>query len=111
MGLLLGDASKARDALGWQPKVGWSLFMTASGIMLAYLVVTLSGNFRLATWLVAAVAATYVFLFGIGGAKAAILSLVYLPLVYGLMTQPRNRIPHLFVAGLCVSSADRTFRR
>ena len=132
------------------PGAFWSLFMAASGIMLAYLVVTLSGNFRLANfvdiydvrfamaemlqatgsrfgyyaqsslfsfflpmlfavgaysrkyWIVAAVAATYVFLFGIGGAKAAILSLVYLPLVYGLMTQPRNRIPHLFVAGLCV---------
>jgi hypothetical protein len=46
------------------------------------------------------VALGYVFLFGIGGAKATALAIVYLPLVALLMSRPPRRIPRYFVLGL-----------
>ncbi|MDB4917573.1 MAG: hypothetical protein JWM95_5217 [Gemmatimonadetes bacterium] len=41
--------------------------------------------------MIALAAAGYVFLFGVGGAKAAVLATVYLPLIY-LMVKPRRRV-------------------
>jgi len=58
------------------------------------------GAFSRRWWMIITTGIVYVFLFGIGGAKSAILALIYLPLVYGLLSQPRARIPLLMIAGL-----------
>jgi hypothetical protein len=133
------------------PGAFWLCFGGISLIMLGYLVVTLSGNFRLVSfndvyavrfamadavaasgsrfgaysqtllmalflptlfavgayarrwWLIGLVAAVYVFIFGIGGAKQAALAIVYLPLAYSLLSRPKDRIPLLLIGGLAAA--------
>lgn len=51
-------------------------------------------------WIMLPVTAGYVFLFGVGGAKAAILSVVSLPLSYALLSRKKTRIPFYFILGL-----------
>jgi hypothetical protein len=58
--------------------------------------------YRRRWWVIAPVAAGYLFIFGIGGAKAAALAIVYLPAAFLLMSRPPGRIPLYVVAGLSV---------
>jgi len=51
-------------------------------------------------WVIVPVTLGYVFLFGIGGVKAAALAIVYLPFTYFLLTRPPGRIVFFFVAAL-----------
>lgn len=51
-------------------------------------------------WIVAAVGGMYVFLFGILGAKSAVLALAYLPLVLALLTRRADRIVPSMLMGL-----------
>jgi hypothetical protein len=54
-------------------------------------------------WVILPVAAGYVFLFGIGGAKSAALAIIYLPLTAILLSRPPRRIPNYFVLGLTLA--------
>lgn len=132
------------------PEAFWLVFVSMSGVMFAYLVVTVGANFRLANlvdiyevrsamsetikatgtrfgayafsllsalvlplvfatamylrrwWAIIPVTAGYIFLFGIGGAKAAALAIVYLPFTYVLLSRPPRRIVFYFVCALMV---------
>jgi hypothetical protein len=130
------------------PEAFWLAFVSASGVMLAYLAVTVGANFRLANfvdiyevrsamgeaisatgsrfglyaqsllsalvfpllfatgmylrrwWVMILVTGGYTFLFGIAGAKAAALAIIYLPFTYLLLSRPPRRIVFYFVATL-----------
>lgn len=56
--------------------------------------------YRRRWWVAAPVAAAYLFIFGIGGAKAAALAIVYLPAAYLLMSRRPSRIPLYVLVGL-----------
>lgn len=58
------------------------------------------GAFCRRSWIVAVAAIGYVFLFGVGGAKAAILAIVYLPLIYALLRRKRQRVLLTFIVGI-----------
>lgn len=54
-------------------------------------------------WVIVPVAAGYLFLFGIGGAKSTALAIIYLPLAAILLSRSPRRIPIYFVAGLTLA--------
>src|SRR2546423_10831904 len=54
-------------------------------------------------WVIVPIAAGYVFLFGIGGAKATALAIIYLPLAAILLSRSPRRICTYFVAGLTLA--------
>ena len=58
------------------------------------------GMYRRRWWVIVPVSATYLFIFGIGGAKAAALGIVYLPAAFVLMSRPPRRIPLYVLAAL-----------
>lgn len=58
--------------------------------------------YRRRWWVAAPVAAAYLFIFGIGGAKAAALAIVYLPTAFLLMSRRPSRIPLYVLVGLSV---------
>ena len=56
-------------------------------------------------WVIVPVALGYVFLFGVGAAKAMALAVLYLPLAAILLSRPPRRIPGYFVLGLTIALA------
>lgn len=136
------------QAVRLTPEAFWLLFVSSSGVMLAYLVLTVGSNFRLANfvdiyevrsamgeaisatgtrfglyaqallsalvlplifavgmylrrwWVMIIVTAGYIFLFGIAGAKAAALAIIYLPFTYVLLSRPPRKIVFYFIATL-----------
>lgn len=54
-------------------------------------------------WAILPVAAGYLFLFGIGGARSTALAIVYLPLAAVLLSRSPRRIPTYFVVGLTLA--------
>ena len=53
-------------------------------------------------WTLIPIAIGYLFLFGIGGAKATVLALVYAPLLYLVITQRRASVPVMLLGGLSI---------
>jgi O-antigen polymerase len=54
-------------------------------------------------WVILPVVLGYIFLFGVGGAKAAALAVIYLPLAALLLSRSPRRIPVYFVSGLSLA--------
>src|SRR3954462_840523 len=54
-------------------------------------------------WAIPAIAAGYVFLFGIGGARSTALAIIYLPLAALLLSRSASRIAFYFVGGLTLA--------
>jgi hypothetical protein len=69
-----------------------------SALILPFLFAT--GVSHRAKWVIVPVAMGYIFLFGVGGAKAAALALVYLPLLSLILSRPQKRIAFTIAAGL-----------
>jgi len=72
-----------------------------SALVLPFLFAT--GMYLRRWWVVIPVTAGYLFLFGIGGAKAAAIAIVYLPAAYLLLSRPVDRIVMYVLAGLSVA--------
>jgi hypothetical protein len=89
----MADALKATGS-----SFGFYAQSLLSALMLPFLFAT--GISHRAKWVIVPVAFGYVFLFGLGGAKAAALALVYLPLLSLILSRPLNRIALTIVCGL-----------